>query len=159
AAAPGPGARGRFERGRADVRGGAHEGGPGARAAPHAAAELPGAVLALPAWPREERGMRLRLGAAAGAAIVLVGILGSPTLPVMIGATLAYAWLLWRAVGARSGASARRAPSGDGSSPSRPPAASPGALVAAVAPPAAVWTAPQREAHVIARDATPETLD
>ncbi len=45
--------------------------------------------------------MRLRLGAAAGAAIVLVGVVGAPTLPVMIGATLAYAWLLWRAVGAR----------------------------------------------------------
>ena len=40
--------------------------------------------------------MRLRLGAAAGAAIVLVGVIGAPTLPVMIGATLAYAWLLWR---------------------------------------------------------------
>jgi len=31
--------------------------------------------------------MRLRLGAAAGAAIVLVGVIGAPTLPVMIGAT------------------------------------------------------------------------
>jgi len=45
--------------------------------------------------------MRLRLGAAVGAAIVLVGVIGAPTLPVMIGATLASAWLLWRAVGAR----------------------------------------------------------
>jgi hypothetical protein len=45
--------------------------------------------------------MRLRLGAAVSAAIVLVGVVGAPALPVMIGATLAYAWLLWRAVGAR----------------------------------------------------------
>jgi hypothetical protein len=61
------------------------------------------AALAL-AWlfrRREGRGMRLPLGAAVSAAIVLVGVVGAPTLPVMIGATLAYAWLLWRAVGAR----------------------------------------------------------
>src|SRR5439155_20681055 len=54
---------------------------------------------------------------------------------------------------------ARRASGGGGSPLSRPPATSPGALVGAVAPPAAVWTAPQREARVIARDTTPETLD
>ena len=41
--------------------------------------------------------MRLRLGAAACAAIVLVGILGAPVLPVMIGTSVGYAWLLWRA--------------------------------------------------------------
>jgi len=40
--------------------------------------------------------MRLRLGAATAAAVVLVGIVGAPVLPVMIGATVAYALLLWR---------------------------------------------------------------
>jgi len=45
--------------------------------------------------------MRLRLGAAAAAAILLVGVLGAPTLPVMIGSTAAYAWLLWRSVASR----------------------------------------------------------
>jgi len=45
--------------------------------------------------------MRLRLGAAAAAAILLVGVLGAPTLPVMIGAAAAYTWLLWRSVGSR----------------------------------------------------------
>ena len=45
--------------------------------------------------------MRLRLGAAVSAAIVLVGVIGAPTLPVMVGATLAYGGLLWSAVGAR----------------------------------------------------------
>jgi hypothetical protein len=40
--------------------------------------------------------MRLRLAAVAGTAIVLIGILRAPVLPVMIGASLAYAWLLWR---------------------------------------------------------------
>jgi hypothetical protein len=45
--------------------------------------------------------MRLRLGAAAAVAILLVGVLGAPPLPVMIGATAAYAWLLWRSVASR----------------------------------------------------------
>jgi len=45
--------------------------------------------------------MRLRLGAAAAAAILLVGVLGAPPLSVMIGATAAYAWLLWRSVASR----------------------------------------------------------
>ena len=45
--------------------------------------------------------MRLRLGAAGCAAIVLIGIVGAPVLPVMIGASVAYAWLLRRAVSAR----------------------------------------------------------
>jgi len=40
--------------------------------------------------------MRLRLGATVSAAIVLVGVLGAPVVPVMVGATAAYAWLLWR---------------------------------------------------------------
>ena len=47
--------------------------------------------------------MKLRLGAAACAAIVLVPVMGAPALPVMIGATAAYAWLLWRANVVRSG--------------------------------------------------------
>jgi hypothetical protein len=47
--------------------------------------------------------MKLRLGAAACAAIVLVCVMGAPALPVMIGATAAYAWLLWRATSARPG--------------------------------------------------------
>ncbi len=45
--------------------------------------------------------MKLRLGAAACAAVVLVGVMGAPVLPVMIGATAAYAWLLWRAIATR----------------------------------------------------------
>jgi hypothetical protein len=45
--------------------------------------------------------MKLRLGAAAAAAIVLIGLLGAPALPVMLGATAAYAWLLWRSVAGR----------------------------------------------------------
>jgi hypothetical protein len=45
--------------------------------------------------------MRLRLGAAACAAIVLVCIVGAPVLPVMIGASVAYTWLLWRAIATR----------------------------------------------------------
>jgi hypothetical protein len=45
--------------------------------------------------------MRFRLGAGAIAAIVLVGLVGAPVLPVMIGATAAYAWLLWKAVATR----------------------------------------------------------
>ena len=40
--------------------------------------------------------MRLRIAAVVGTAFVLVGMLGAPTLPVMIGASVAYAWLLWR---------------------------------------------------------------
>ena len=42
--------------------------------------------------------MRLRLAAAASAAIVMVGLLGAPVLPVMIGATVAYVLLLWRSL-------------------------------------------------------------
>jgi len=42
--------------------------------------------------------MRLRLAAAASAAIVMVGLLGAPALPVMIGATAAYVWLLWKSL-------------------------------------------------------------
>jgi len=45
--------------------------------------------------------MKLRLGAATCTAIVLIGVFGAPALPVMIGATAAYAWLLWRAVATR----------------------------------------------------------
>lgn len=45
--------------------------------------------------------MRTRLAAALSAAIVLVGVVGAPGVPVMIGATVAYGWLLWRAVASR----------------------------------------------------------
>jgi len=45
--------------------------------------------------------VRLRLGAALCAAIVLVVMVGAPAVPVMIGATAAYAWLLWRATASR----------------------------------------------------------
>ena len=45
--------------------------------------------------------MRLRLAAAACAGIVLVGIVHAPVLPVMLGASVAYAWLRWRAVTTR----------------------------------------------------------
>jgi hypothetical protein len=40
--------------------------------------------------------MRLGITAVTSTAIVLVGMLGAPALPVMIGASLAYGWLLWR---------------------------------------------------------------
>jgi hypothetical protein len=40
--------------------------------------------------------MRLRIAAVVTTAVVLVGIMGAPVLPVMIGASLAYGWLLWR---------------------------------------------------------------
>ena len=39
--------------------------------------------------------MKVRLGAALAATIVLVGMMGAPTLPVMIGITAGYAWLLF----------------------------------------------------------------
>jgi hypothetical protein len=45
--------------------------------------------------------MRLRLAAATCAGIVMIGIVGAPALPVMVGATIAYAWLLWRAATSR----------------------------------------------------------
>ncbi len=45
--------------------------------------------------------MRTRLAAAVSAAVLLVGMMGAPTLPVMIGAAAAYAWLLWRSVATR----------------------------------------------------------
>ena len=45
--------------------------------------------------------MRTRLAAALSAAIVLVAVVGAPAAPVMIGATVAYGWLLWRAVASR----------------------------------------------------------
>lgn len=45
--------------------------------------------------------MRTRLAAAASAAIVLVMVVGAPAMPVMIGAALAYGWLLWRVVASR----------------------------------------------------------
>jgi hypothetical protein len=45
--------------------------------------------------------LRIRLAGAACAAIVLVGVVGAPVLPVMIGASVAYMWLLWRAASTR----------------------------------------------------------
>jgi hypothetical protein len=45
--------------------------------------------------------MNIRLAAALSAAIVLIGVVGAPVVPVMIGATVAYGWLLWRAVASR----------------------------------------------------------
>ena len=45
--------------------------------------------------------MRVRIAAATSAVIILVGLLGAPPLPVMIGASIAYAWMLWRAVASR----------------------------------------------------------
>jgi hypothetical protein len=44
---------------------------------------------------------RVRVGAALGAAIMLVGVVGAPVVPVVLGAGLAYGWLLWRAVATR----------------------------------------------------------
>lgn len=45
--------------------------------------------------------MRLRMAAAASTAIVLVGLLGAPVLPVMIGTAIAYVLLIGRSVAAR----------------------------------------------------------
>lgn len=45
--------------------------------------------------------MRVRLAAAASTAIILVGLLGAPVLPVMIGTTIAYVLLIGRSVVAR----------------------------------------------------------
>ena len=45
--------------------------------------------------------MRVTLAATTSAVIVLVGLLGAPALPVMIGATGTWAWLVWRAVATR----------------------------------------------------------
>jgi hypothetical protein len=45
--------------------------------------------------------MRLRIGAVATVVIVLVEIVHAPVVPVMIGATVAYALLLWRAAPTR----------------------------------------------------------
>jgi hypothetical protein len=41
--------------------------------------------------------MKTRLAAALSAVIVLVGIIGAPVLPVMIGTALTYGWLVWKA--------------------------------------------------------------
>ena len=38
--------------------------------------------------------MKIRLAAALSAVIVLVGIVGAPVLPVMIGTALTYGWLV-----------------------------------------------------------------
>ena len=43
-------------------------------------------------------GMRSRLAAVTLASVLLVGYIGAPVMPVMVGATLAYAWLLWRSL-------------------------------------------------------------
>ena len=45
--------------------------------------------------------MRVRIAATTCAVIVAVGILHAPMVPVLLGATGAYAWLLWRAIAAR----------------------------------------------------------
>jgi hypothetical protein len=41
--------------------------------------------------------MKTRLAAALSAVIILVGIVGAPALPVIIGTALTYGWLVWRA--------------------------------------------------------------
>jgi len=46
-------------------------------------------------------GMRSRLAAVVVVSVLLVGYVGAPVLPVMVGATLAYAWLLWRSLAQR----------------------------------------------------------
>ncbi len=45
--------------------------------------------------------MRLRIGAVVTVVIALVGLVHAPVFPVMIGATVAYALLLWRAAPTR----------------------------------------------------------
>jgi len=40
--------------------------------------------------------MRVRLAAVTSAVAVLVGFFGAPVAPVLVGAGLASAWLLWR---------------------------------------------------------------
>ena len=46
-------------------------------------------------------GMRSRLAAVVIASVLLVPYVRAPVLPVMVGATLAYAWLLWRSLAQR----------------------------------------------------------
>ena len=46
-------------------------------------------------------GSRERIAAALTAAIVLIGIVDAPVMPVMIGAGIAYGLSLWRAVASR----------------------------------------------------------
>ena len=46
-------------------------------------------------------GMRSRLTAVVVTSVLLVTYVGAPVLPVMLGATLAYAWLLWRSLAQR----------------------------------------------------------
>jgi len=41
-------------------------------------------------------GMKSRLAAVVVASVLLVGYVGAPVMPVMVGSTFAYAWLLWR---------------------------------------------------------------
>ncbi len=48
-------------------------------------------------------GMRSRLAAVVIASVLLVAYVRAPVLPVMVGATLAYAWLLWRSLAQRRG--------------------------------------------------------
>src|SRR5207244_10882280 len=100
ASAPGARARGGVHPRRAVVRPGASQGGPDARAATIPPPELRCALLA-PATLGDGTRMKLRLGAAVCAAVLLVAVMGAPALPVMIGATAAYAWLLWRALATR----------------------------------------------------------
>ena len=43
------------------------------------------------------KAMRALVAAAAGAAVLLVGFFGAPLVPVAVGASVACAWLVWRA--------------------------------------------------------------
>ena len=45
--------------------------------------------------------MRIRMAAALTAVVVMVGLLGAPVMPVMLGATAAYVWLLGRSFASR----------------------------------------------------------
>lgn len=40
--------------------------------------------------------MKARLAAIASAGVVLVGLMGAPVVPVMVGSALAWAWLRYR---------------------------------------------------------------
>jgi hypothetical protein len=46
-------------------------------------------------------GMRSRLAAVMVVSVLLVGYVGAPVMPVMVGSVLAYAWLIWRSLARR----------------------------------------------------------
>jgi len=62
-------------------------------ASPAPALDLPG----IDALGYLTKAMRALVAAAASAAVLLVGFFGAPLVPVVMGAAVACAWLVWRA--------------------------------------------------------------